>query len=124
MKSLHLIPVTAGTGARDVPARSTFFAAARRIFSCLFRGRCGPGRPGLRLGPVLAALLLLAGSLFAGPRDAQWKKVQDALSKGLPQTAITNLDPIINAAMKEKAYAEAVKAIAQKLSLEGTIQGN
>src|SRR5437879_742223 len=68
--------------------------------------------------------LLMSLQLFAGPRDAQWKKVQDAIEKGLPQTAITNLEPIISAAMKDKAYAEAVKAIGQKIALEGNIQGN
>src|ERR1051326_6745650 len=67
---------------------------------------------------------LMSLHLFAGPRDAQWKKVQEAIDKGLPQTAITNLEPIINGAMKDKAYAEAVKAIGQKIALEGNIQGN
>ena len=73
-------------------------------------------------GLILA--VMLQSSASAGVRDAQWKAVQDAVSKGLPQTAITNLEPIIAAAMKEKAYAEAVKAIGQKIALEGNIQGN
>jgi uncharacterized protein YfaS (alpha-2-macroglobulin family) len=62
--------------------------------------------------------------LFGGQREAEWKRVQDAISKGLPQTAITNLEPIIAGALKDKAYAEAVKAIGQKIVLEGNIQGN
>jgi len=74
------------------------------------------------LGLLLAVTLQTAA--VAGPRDAQWKAVQDAVNKGLPQTAITNLGPIIAAAMKEKAYAEATKALGQKIALEGTIQGN
>jgi hypothetical protein len=49
-----------------------------------------------------------------GTRDAEWKRVDDAVSKGLPQTAITNLEPIIAAALKEKAYAEAVKGIGKR----------
>src|SRR6266581_6329942 len=70
-------------------------------------------------------LLLMNLQLFAaGPRDAQWKKVEEAVKKGLPQTAITNLEPIIAGAMKDKAYAEAVKAIGEKIALEGNIQGN
>ncbi len=79
----------------------------------------------LRL-PILGLLLaaILQAPAVAGPRDAQWKAVQDAVSKGLPQTAITNLEPIIAAAMNEKAYAEATKAIGQKIALEGNIQGN
>ena len=62
--------------------------------------------------------------LQAGPRDAQWQQVEEAIKKGLPKTAITNLEPIIQGALKDKAYAEAVKAIGQKIALEGNIQGN
>ncbi len=65
-----------------------------------------------------------SGGAPAGNRGAQWKAVQDAMAKGLPQTAITNLQPIITSALQEKAYPEAVKAIAQKIGLEGNIQGN
>ncbi|MCO6459700.1 MAG: alpha-2-macroglobulin [Pirellulaceae bacterium] len=46
------------------------------------------------------------------------------MKKGLPKTAIEKLEPIIAAALREKAYAEAVKAIGQKIALEGNIQGN
>jgi uncharacterized protein YfaS (alpha-2-macroglobulin family) len=74
------------------------------------------------IGFLLA--LILQSSAVAGPRDAQWKAVAAAISQGLPQTAITNLDPIIDAAMKERAYAEATKAIGQKIAVEGEIQGN
>ena len=65
-----------------------------------------------------------ASTTVAGPRDAQWKQVEEAIKKGLPKTAITNLEPIIQGALKDKAYAEAVKAIGQKIALEGNIQGN
>ncbi len=67
---------------------------------------------------------LFASNTIAGPRDAQWKQVEEAIKKGLPKTAITNLEPIIQGALKDKAYAEAVKAIGQKIALEGNIQGN
>jgi hypothetical protein len=66
----------------------------------------------------------MTSPLQAGPRDAQWKQVEDAIKKGLPKTAITNLEPIIQGALKDKAYAEAVKAIGEKIALEGNIQGN
>src|SRR2546426_7567934 len=62
--------------------------------------------------------------LSAGPRDAQWKKVEDAIAKGLPKTAITNLEPIIAGALQDRAYAEAVKAIGRKIALESNIEGN
>jgi hypothetical protein len=77
---------------------------------------------------LLAAVLLLMNLIpmttHAGPRDAQWKSVEEAIKKGLPKTAITNLEPIIQGALKDRAYAEAVKAIGEKLALEGNIEGN
>src|SRR5215831_5533452 len=79
-------------------------------------------------GPValflFIGLLLLCSTALAGPRDAQWKKVEDAIKQGLPKSAITNLEPIIQGALKDKAYAEAVKAIGRKIALEGNMQGN
>ncbi len=66
------------------------------------------------------------GVLWAAPEEPQkpeWKKVYDAINKQLPQTAIQELEPIIKAALESKNYAAAVKAIALKISLEGTIQG-
>src|SRR5204862_4204598 len=50
-------------------------------------------------------VLLICLSLHAAQRDAEWQKVEDAMKKGLPQTAITNLQPIIESALKDKAYA-------------------
>ncbi len=77
-----------------------------------------------RLILFLAAAFIFGASAWAGPRDAQWKSVEEAMNKGLPQTAITNLIEITSAALKEKAYPEAVKAIAHRIALEGNIQGN
>jgi hypothetical protein len=70
--------------------------------------------------------LLLAGcdGVAAGPREVQWKQVDAAVEKGLPKTAVEILDAIAPAALKEKAYGEAVKAITEKIALEGVIQGN
>ena len=75
---------------------------------------------------ILSATLagLVSFSVLAAPRDAQWKLVEEASNKGLPKTAITNLEFIIAGAMKDKAYPEAVKAIGKKIALEGNIQGN
>ncbi len=72
------------------------------------------------------ALLCLSflAAIVAGSRDAQWKKVDDAVNKGLPKTAIEELEPIIKSALADKAYAEAIKAIGKKIALEGNIQGN
>ncbi|HYT89276.1 MAG TPA: MG2 domain-containing protein, partial [Gemmataceae bacterium] len=57
-------------------------------------------------------------------RQKQWQKVQQAMDKGLPKTAIEHIEPIIAAALKDKAYPEYIKAITRKISLEGNIQGN
>ncbi len=85
---------------------------------------CLHGRLTCLLAAAAVTLVLVTSSLQASPRDAQWKAVEDAIQKGLPRTAITNLEPIIQAAFKEKAYAEAVRAIGQKIALEANIQGN
>src|SRR5678816_868827 len=61
---------------------------------------------------------------WAADRGARWKEVEDAVKKGLPKSAIATLEPIIKEALAEKAYPEAVKAIARKIVLEGNIQGN
>jgi uncharacterized protein YfaS (alpha-2-macroglobulin family) len=73
---------------------------------------------------ALTMMMAAHFSLSAAQRDDLWKQVNDAVQKGLPQTAITNLEPIIAGALRDKAYAEAAKAIAKKISLEGNIQGN
>lgn len=81
---------------------------------------------------TLAAVLLAAGVLVAlvahgtarQSRPDRWKLVEEAVQKGLPKTAIAELGPIIESALKDKAYPEAVKAIGRKLALEGTIEGN
>src|SRR5262245_15282841 len=78
-----------------------------------------------RLG--LVALICGLGLLVitaAQSRDDQWKKVEDAIKRGLPKTAIEHLNPIIEQAMKDKKYPEAIKAVAKKVALEGNIQGN
>jgi hypothetical protein len=75
---------------------------------------------------LFAVALILAAhfSAGAGPRDDLWRQVNEAVQKGQPKTAITNLEPIIAGALKDRAYAEATKAIAKKIALEGTIEGN
>ena len=72
-------------------------------------------------------LLIVGITVFAAvaqPPSADWSAAETAISKGLPQTAIGHLDAIIEEAKSNRRYAEAVKAIAMKASLEGTIEGN
>ncbi|HKS36315.1 MAG TPA: alpha-2-macroglobulin family protein [Verrucomicrobiae bacterium] len=76
------------------------------------------------LAGVGLTLFLLTMTALGATRDAQWKEVNDAVNKGLPKTAIEKLEPIIQGALKDKAWGEATKAIARKIVLEGNIQGN
>jgi hypothetical protein len=78
------------------------------------------------LGAFVVAGILAAekGPMPREKRQEQWKKVDEAVSKGLPRTAIELLEPIIAGAMADKAYPEAIKAIGRKIGLEGTIEGN
>ena len=68
-------------------------------------------------------LLAVTCTVMAGPRDDLWAQVYQMISKGLPQSAITILEQIIPDANDEQAYAETVKAICLKITLEGKIQG-
>jgi hypothetical protein len=111
--------------ARSRRGRSETPSANRPSFTSCFRSSIPGPRSAIRylLATILTSVLMNF-PLHAGPRDAEWKAVEDAIQKGLPKTAITNLEPIIQSALKDKAYAEAVKAIGQKIALEGNIQGN
>jgi uncharacterized protein YfaS (alpha-2-macroglobulin family) len=73
----------------------------------------------MKLRSCWCALAWLAwvGSAFAGPRDEQWKAVEAAAKGQLPKTALERLEPIIQQALAEKAYPEAVKAIVWKCAL-------
>ena len=73
---------------------------------------------------LFTLIVTLSQLLHAVGFEAEWLAVEKAVSQGLPQTAITNLEPIITAATKAKDWPVAVKAIAKKIALEGVIQGN
>ena len=73
---------------------------------------------------VGVAIMVTTDIVAQPPRPQQWKKVEEAISKGLPKTAIQELEPIIASALRDKAYPEAIKAIGKKIALEGNIQGN
>src|SRR5437867_11220037 len=78
----------------------------------------------MALGVVLVTMVVHCSLTFAASREAPWKEVDDAINKGLPKTAIEKLEPIIQGALKDKAWGEATKAIARRIVLEGNIQGN
>ena len=69
---------------------------------------------------AFAAAAVIANAAPAG----SWQKVYEARDKGLPKTAIEEIQPIIADALKNKKYAEAIKAVCTKIALEGQIEGN
>jgi hypothetical protein len=75
---------------------------------------------------ILTAMIVgvVVCASIAGPRDSLWAQVDEAIGKGLPQTAQSVLDQIIPGALEDQAYAEATKAICLKIALEGQIQGD
>jgi uncharacterized protein YfaS (alpha-2-macroglobulin family) len=76
------------------------------------------------LASICVVVLVAANPTRPPDRAEQWKKVDEAVNKGLPKTAIQELEPIIASALKDKAYPEAILAISKKIALEGNIQGN
>lgn len=101
------------------------------------RGRlpfAGASRPtpgsGNRASMIRAAKFAVVAALAVGAiaavsvRDPQWTKVREALSKGLPKTALESVDPIIRSAQATGDYPQAVRAIALKIALEAGIEGN
>ena len=74
---------------------------------------------------LVASLLFGLLALAATPQNQQgtWDAVNDAIRKGLPKTAIEQLQLIQDRATSSDDHAEAIKAIAMKVALEGNVQG-
>ena len=78
---------------------------------------------------LLGIFLTLAfGLVFAqaqpADREALWREVADAEKKGLPKTATAKLQLIYDSAMQDGKHAEAIKALAKRITHEGAVQGN
>ena len=89
-------------------------AVMSRVSERLRRSMIGvSGVCGAVVAGVVAAVIV-ASTLAQQPppldRQQAWNKVRDAMSKGLPKTAIQELKPIIADAMRAKRYPEAIKA--------------
>ncbi|MFN7731943.1 MAG: MG2 domain-containing protein, partial [Pirellula sp.] len=52
-----------------------------------------------------------------------WKKVDDAVKQGLPKSALEALEPILQKALSEKDYPDAVRAFAKRSLLQSQIEG-
>ncbi len=72
----------------------------------------------------IVVAIIAALSAMQAAAATNWEKVQQAIDKGLPKTAIAELEPIVADALQNKRYAEAIKAVGMKIALEGNIQGN
>ena len=68
---------------------------------------------------VFTLLIALSIPASAAPREAAWKKVEEAIGNDQPQTAIRLLKPLESAAFAAKAWGEGTKALAMRLTLEG-----
>ena len=75
----------------------------------------------------LAGILLTSNSFSANEfertddRSALWNKVQEYQNRALPKSAIKILESIYDSASKEEAWAEATRALCQRVFLEGQI---
>ena len=80
--------------------------------------------------PLIAPILFLTFGFFligqALPKSLmdQWEDVESEIKKGLPKTAIEKIDPLIKQALKDGSHAVAIRAIGQKINLEGAVEGN
>ncbi|MEO7599610.1 MAG: alpha-2-macroglobulin family protein [Opitutus sp.] len=72
---------------------------------------------------LVLGVFMLGSTAMAASRDAEWKLVGEAERQGLPRSAIERLQPIIDGALKERAYPEAIRAIARRIALEGGLEG-
>jgi len=76
---------------------------------------------------LLSALTLGAFAQLAdepSSTDSQWKEVEAAMNEGRPQTAIDKLEPLIRQATEAKDFPAAIRGIATKIDLEGSIRAD
>jgi len=94
-----------------MPTRPTRIAC-RRLAAVLLAGLAGAGVT------VVTDLSSRAEDVPLGPRAAAWQRVERALEEGKPKTAAEALAGIEQAAVAERAWAEAARAIATRILAE------
>lgn len=72
---------------------------------------------------ALVCIMFTTTMPAASPREADWKQVEAAVQQGLPRTALETLEPILRAALADRAWAEAARALCRKITLEAQIEG-
>jgi uncharacterized protein YfaS (alpha-2-macroglobulin family) len=70
----------------------------------------------------LCVMLLGISLAGAATREEQWKQVEEDMNKDLPKSAITKLEAIDASARADKAWAEAIRATAQRIMMQGRIE--
>ena len=72
------------------------------------------------------ALILFFMVSFMSAQDttALWKDVEKAKQDGLPKTAVAKLEQIMEISGKAHRTGEWLRALSEKIALEGTIEGN
>ena len=78
---------------------------------------------------LLNAFLVFATGLTLAqsqPVDLEtlWREVAEAEKKGLPKTAAVKLQLIYDSARRDGKQAEAIKALAKRITHDGAVQGN
>lgn len=89
----------------------------------------------MKTAPVVAPFFLAVLALLciphfpsaaaaARPYNAEWKAVEAALQKGLPKTALENIQLIVDASLAAGDYDTAARAIARKITIQAQIEGS
>ncbi|MFM2220281.1 MAG: hypothetical protein RLZZ553_29 [Verrucomicrobiota bacterium] len=71
---------------------------------------------------ILLAWSMAMSLTWSATRDQQWQQVEEDMNKDLPKSAMATLQAIDAAARAEKAWAEAIRATAQRIRLQGRIE--
>ena len=71
---------------------------------------------------MLGIVLLTVATAVAAPREAEWKKVDEARQKDQPKTMIELLSAIERAAFAEGVWAEGTRALASRIATEAAIE--
>ncbi|HWB01711.1 MAG TPA: alpha-2-macroglobulin family protein, partial [Verrucomicrobiales bacterium] len=71
---------------------------------------------------LLASLLLCFTSARGVPGEADWKKVEELIVQKQPKEALAALAPMETVALTERAWPEAVRAIALRIQIEGGLE--
>lgn len=73
--------------------------------------------------PVVIFAVMTTPNSPAAPRDADWKKVEEAMSNDQPKTVIELLGGIEAAAIADKSWGETAKSIVMRIGLGGRVEG-